>query len=1073
MRACVLSAKEPVQNLIPRRNQKKAYFFDSETESDRRMFCINVDRRILSGSADSLRCYRTSEAKVEGCRQSSRNTLKILMTIQHLVRNAWLSDGVEYNSSAVMFFEGGDMRNSEYRVDEFVETIKTTSGKVVGWRFWFYVADKTFKFSKALENLMTANAIRLAKPRAHKETYVDEMDKYVKTLVDNGEQWAPIVRLAMGFGDADWKRSKAISVTDEANPARIENFCLFDNVFAAWTPKTGRFSFSEDVRPSYVSKRSYVSEEDPELQFFRFPHGALPVRDLEKDDRFVMNLKLIEVEGVTRLWQAGLTDAEVAEGMHNIAAAVIEGKIDPSLVASDVVEDIRRANVEARESLRREKEEGADDEEIDRVPFEETHEFQSRLRTFFSDETPFRPGVRPCYEWIEEKKSSEATFGRKWSAVRAAHRSLDEELTPFASYVARDAFVLESAFGMLNFHKEMVYTLIWRLGVFHPDRDKLMCHHVLSGPPSAGKSFLTKLLCKLSVPKTIRSVGRSTEMAYCTGVNYDCLILYHDELPKSFFVYDDKSGGSKTGNEILKSLLTENEFTTETVQFKENGDRETVQYHAKMQCMIIGLTNEPKSSFPEAMESRLFVTTVSRWDRDGIDTSTAIKRANEALNNLKPGIIEEYQIVQATAAILQEQIRAAFLENDVDESVGQSVVQQVKRFLKTRGIFVGDSRVWERVEFFMRCCAIYEAVRTTFFTTSVLEENEEFDYSQILKMKGLLRITDEHAYFALTSMSHCFVDENVDVVVRAMAEIARKAKNPFLATLDGQNVDVDRDFYFVSGGGVIDSSKVVDNVVDRILTHVRKTRHRHLSKDAVVCTLNWLFKQSISSATYDDNGKSSSTTTREVRVAERRWKKLQGNDAGIVLSRAFVDVVEESGDSLMVEAIKSTFDAHTPEKKIVLGTTYREGFPGVNDNRSFPHLFRVMTTRSVPNKIVNIRNPDYSDEGYGSCITGKEFDPVPSFLSYREADVNETHLRDFLRKRELVGTTYENLCRRTRTPNGLKNKDYPKYYAKVHEKSFDVVESEKKKEDDVVVKRPRLSDEDDECDDDDEFEELR
>jgi len=989
----------------------------SELASGMRMFCIVFDRRNLQGRRQSISDFHNSRELIYalGAQQYPEKMAKLFYTMHFAITNPMLlkpppkkrrranEDGdaaepeEEFNPDD--YREAFEQDNEQLaRIEVYKEDLLDIHGFVWGWRFFYIVNDRKYDISKALLRTIEYNALMKAKSKMKKRSASGQNGPSLNHLwVDREETWVYDIMNAYQFdADVDFITKQACyryPMCDARNPAHISKVFSFE-----YSCDLIRETMKE-VDPIFSDVSKYLPGG---VNLFNFPKQALRLTHLDCVPAVFHHAILVEDE-CTRQYLLPLGGKAKRHEINEAQTNAVHNNRLYSDATIDVLKQMKELNMEsfakARAEVRLRSEDGSDPG----ISLEKTlgdlrnsQVFLDRLTMLYSSKKHLDPGHAACIQWTEDQIGIALRKKKKWSAMRTNFTKQDLNMSLFAAIVAQDMLRFEQVFGFHSYHPEMLWLRIWCLGAFDSREKPFLTHTLFSGPPTGGKSFSMHRLKKILINGTWRRIDHNTAKAFTIGGNWNNQIIIFDELPDSFV----KGGEGNSGDPILKTMLSENEVKTSTIEIDEDtGDRVGREYILYVHALCLGGTNVPASAMQEPMVARWLFWPVSRYNRD--DADMIIK--NEEMENdpkdreIVTDAVEEYLLQQALVSHIELAIKGGFMSQARMRSVYLRW-NLIKQQLVHDGILF-DPRREQQLMNQVRACCFLEAVYRTWFTTDVFPADKEFQWKDILEAEPYLHATEEHLIFVLTQAEQLIVDSNADDVLKAILGMCRKETT----RTDGTKVVTDlklrqfkepgeggyrTDYDYISletPGVEVTVAKVVEKAAEKIVQYIQKKFKKKMLLAAVIEILNSMKNgATIATPMYKNAVSNEFISKTEYLLPVAQVTLNQEGRCAFEVNRAYVTGVENRTVSFLEKALKATCSEYTPARIVVTGRPFR------TDKDMEPFYLQTMKMEPRPGVPCKIMNLNYRVPGFEKTYTKNYVDDENGYREPRYEQIEST-----------------------------------------------------------------------------------
>lgn len=351
---------------------------------------------------------------------------------------------------------------------------------------------------------------------------------------------------------------------------------------------------------------------------------------------------------------------------------------------------------------------------------------------------------------------------------------------------------------------------------------KLHLHFFWTGEGATSKSFILDTVKDHCINGTVEQLTYQTTKARAVDANQDDKCVFFHEAPPGMFSSSRNKNNDTTMEAMFKELLTSMRVSVKTIYIKEDGKRET----RTSDCSHIGsffcATNDDPEYCEEALRTRFYWGVFPKKDRKGRDIDDC---QNGKRNMTKQDTVYEYQmrnyfkIEQFRVWMIEQLIRCGIIK-DVDMTVANIMLQQVKTELHKRGIHAASTRDWERVKYMCRCLCIPTALDIVFNLEDSPYVNTPFEVEQLLAVEPHLYVTEEMFMFAFSLMSTQFCSSIEHKVLSKLFNLHNISQNKF----GDERGEVTRDYIQLKKKSQL--AKVLQNNMD---TREGKTSLHHIN----------------------------------------------------------------------------------------------------------------------------------------------------------------------------------------------------------------------------------------------------
>lgn len=809
-----------------------------------------------------------------------------------------------------------------------------------------------------------------------------------------------------------------LSIANLENPAHINHWFNFQK----------SREFIAEIMPAvsarYLDIDNYITEEARHITF-----PGVGVRMLSLSDRRpAVFHQALWIEGPrAREKVNGLTTLHRVNYISEIQGKCVADNLLYSNNALDIIEYTKKLNEEdlARTLANARLKHLDETREVQKM--RKSTVYINRLNALYAMHSVLPPGHAKCIQWIEQQKMNSLSKGEKWSAMRLNHGKIDPNMSVFAHKISRDAMIFENVFGFGTLHEEMVLVGLWRLCAFDSRKNPLLPHLMLFGPAASGKSNLQKKLMRMSVDGTYRSLGHDTKMAYTSGDIYDTLLFIYDEMPREMIKPGEGKQGDPMFKTILSdNRMT----TTMLVIDPETKERKAVEYTCYLACPFLVNTNVTEAELPEPITSRFFTTETVRYIRPGVDflLKNAEIQANPREAKYIGVAYEEYKWIQAACSCFELNSKTAYTPelNVVSVLLRWNLI---KAELTSSGILL-EPRKDDHIISFTRTATLTEAFTRLFMTREVFETGKkDFEFKDFLEVGPYLFATEEHLIYAITASEHCITDVNADFVLAALLDLCKQADGSYAYKDGDTNGTKDYNFFALAITGVeINIEGVISKATRMVYDYIVRKTKRQVLDLTIKKILNRMLGASIEcvgrttaygpppavtvpesgDVNMDGTDDAQPGTNAEVRGADGRLITpvattppngvIIGNAATsthshaaaeppsdqkesrpvmhplfnstskctLIISSAYLIGAKERKEGFLLSAIKKTFSKHTPNRRLLLGKTFRDA------DKMVPFVFRTLDAVNNTNHATTVMNLLYRTPGFEHCFRSRD-----------------------------------------------------------------------------------------------------
>ena len=702
------------------------------------------------------------------------------------------------------------MGHSQEKIEQYIQVIKLPDGIPVAFRFIyvFFADSQDFDFNRALDNLLIANNMFLAKlKKSLNKASIENLAYYSKNdwckgpLSDNAK-FTPTQEAAI-VGSSFQSNLNPGSVTEIFS---FEKSCLF---------LKNNFPELEKINEGGIDLScTEISDQfNPLTGRLRFVNDTFYVTAMERHQAIIHHCKLFETpdDRLHLRFVDQLSQERYIVDMHR--RIIKENALETSLKMA-----IPTVNVELN-------------------PITGLRDDVDKIDLIFRDVSSMKPGVVPCVEYIETKIREGRLRNNGVDSYCVERCDMDEliardsKMSPFAQMVARNLAMIEHLFLVQYYHGIAAFLLMWVNGIFDYRDSKFFVHVAISGPPGSGKSWLMKLLEQMMLKDTFHSLSYQTEKSYCTNINNDFQFWFFDETPDSFFA----QGSSSSGNSLLKTVMSKQELSSMSIFIDEFGNRHSTVTKANLECCILLLLNASEDKLPAAIASRVLFIKAETLNRPNYScTMKIVHMENTPELKLKRNVaITEKRTMQSLVAKLMFAVHQKYVP-DVDLTYALNRLHSIKLELEKFGITI-VSRKDEQLCSSIRTCAINEAVYRVFFLE---KQTRTFERKQLIECSRFMFATEEHVVYTLTQLEGCLCEENLPSILRAL-----KAKCKLVDPSDVNSYLLEMNMAgSLSDKGGLTSDTILSVLAGSISSYINKTEKRYMLLGNVVYVLKLLLE---------------------------------------------------------------------------------------------------------------------------------------------------------------------------------------------------------------------------------------
>ena len=357
------------------------------------------------------------------------------------------------------------------------------------------------------------------------------------------------------------------------------------------------------------------------------------------------------------------------------------------------------------------------------------------------------------------------------------------DLSPYGNMVVRMAAEFEKVQKIETNFKLMFMVLLVQLSS-HRYSFSLHPNLLITGPGSAGKSYVLEELEKMSAPGTYINVTHSTPQAFNSDEDMsDFLFMYHEMRREMFGM--DKYGKDVEADPFLKNRISSQK--TVTISPDRDPDSKSRRPITSVnRCMgsTIFVSNEEVPGAEKAMMMRFInfmVQELYRVDRDSDGMVFANDFTDDERNN--ETIRHGYKLKHFFLLVVEKAIEAGALP-DVCMDVCNDVSRRVFAELTKAGIRMPPTRQLSMFKGLARTAQIYYAIEAAFFgelgkSLRVDERGEPTDFhpSFLQRLMKFFVCSEETTVHVLTLMENVWVPTMRQAVIEGVASLIRCSVN--------------------------------------------------------------------------------------------------------------------------------------------------------------------------------------------------------------------------------------------------------------------------------------------------------
>lgn len=344
------------------------------------------------------------------------------------------------------------------------------------------------------------------------------------------------------------------------------------------------------------------------------------------------------------------------------------------------------------------------------------------------------------------------------SVIRWFHKEYNHALLKPIKLVHKDMSVMghRACFLMYTYthlyqvasaHRSFYWVHVARLDGFRHTWG-LHLNACFTGDAATSKSYTLSELQKNSISNTTSMRTYDTDKADAIDSDKNHVVSMFDEAPPGFFKDPKKKGPL----EALKQRLTMMKTTHRRLFTREDtGERQQIESTSSNIGCLFGATNEPRSSFDPALQTRFHFFEAERslkTTRSIADCQHNAKTMQKANKEKKKEWVMFHKFEQAFVAIAWQFIRLGRIKPP-DISVFTIVLKRFEKILKQNYGKEIPPRTAERMEYLCVNLAIVRAKQIMYFTETGECANVPFHPSHILLAEKYMICTEELAVHAI------------------------------------------------------------------------------------------------------------------------------------------------------------------------------------------------------------------------------------------------------------------------------------------------------------------------------------
>jgi hypothetical protein len=254
---------------------------------------------------------------------------------------------------------------------------------------------------------------------------------------------------------------------------------------------------------------------------------------------------------------------------------------------------------------------------------------------------------------------------------------------------------------------------------------------------------------------------------------------------------------------------------------------------------------------------------------------------------------------------------------------------------------------------------VMTAIEKVFHTPGVEHYGKEFDPGQMHSLGPYLVATEEQAWYVLTLMSSCWMNEAEPDGVRQLAFIMAKLPrrgNDAWDDVDRHSTEQTICYKVVNEGGATADSKydfnqlTLKGTLDAIAERLSKAPgERMISKENARAMLYSMKGRTVTVARRGDASEAGGAGYGEITLPILEADGDSGNKWSLSTAWA-LDAATMYGEAKMKEVIAKTFHPYTRERKVITGFTHKDYTirhqpPRAPERRVYPHVYQILDAR--------------------------------------------------------------------------------------------------------------------------------
>lgn len=649
-------------------------------------------------------------------------------------------------------FDPGEVLN---KIDQYVQEIYN-NGVLVGWRFFFIILDPSYEVDRYLEEWFQ---------------YHQRSKKYQQSQ-----------GLATGFNSQfgytsknEWIQQGVTMYTREKFTQQKE--ALYHELYLAKNPANVHkiFDFAQScvhlrqmrADSTYLDTESYFPTDDcivfPTSVFhvsykFRDPNELMAINwiDLLSDHENATNASFFagDEEEEEEAFECNMSDDSLNEEERLLARTK---RFKPTFCAG---------NREATETYISKCKKTMSKEEF--YVFKSSKQVSDLVFSLLEHDKKINANIF-YYKWYKNQRYQ----NNRWSPFIEGAEDVtpDGNLSLFGNMIRRDIILIERHCKMDHLHQELLLCLHSMLGATDQHGSNRSLHIILSGLPSAGKSYLLDLIYShFGIDGTIIPRNMTTQGVMSSAHKENGFSNLFDEIPDDFFRTSEKNKVLP----MLKSIWSSGKTVTKKTNRKgvvvsvdyENSSPHTLNCNPAYSLVEQGLRSR---------SSGLFCPGRTRSDGKSYDGTPTLPKDE--------GFFYEMKLLQFHSAMINLLISIGLMR-EVDTSHAKAMYEIVALRLNKSGFGLQPR---QRSQFLTHCRHVtkYYAIKKIFFSGRPLEGANDFIH--YYKVSAFLVTTKEIAWYVMTQLYSPFfsvLQRPFLLAYRELLTIENKpAKNPLYYSL--------------------------------------------------------------------------------------------------------------------------------------------------------------------------------------------------------------------------------------------------------------------------------------------------